>query len=257
MAKVKNRQLVVQCQGIIFIMSNDIKQIDAVILCGGLGTRLRSVLGAIPKVMAEINDKPFLDILVQYLKGQGVARIVLCTGHQAQLVESYFSSNPVGVDIGFSREEIRLGTGGALKNAKEKIKSDNFIVMNGDSLCKVDLSAFLEFHKAKRAVASIVVSEVKDASDFGGIEMNEDLSISAFREKESVAFGSYVNAGVYCFNKEAFSLMPDQNKFSLEYDLFPALVNKGIYGFCVDKDFMDIGTPERLEKAKDTLGDIK
>ena len=238
-------------------MREKLNKVDAVVLCGGLGTRLRSVLGAIPKVMAEINDKPFLDILVQHLKAQGVARIVLCTGHQAQLVESYFSSNQIGVGIDFSREEIRLGTGGALKNAKEKIKSDNFIVMNGDSLCKVDLSALLEFHKVKRATASIVVSEVKDASDFGGIEMNEDLSISAFREKESVAFGSYVNAGVYCFNKEVFSLMPDQNRFSLEYDLLPKLVDKGIYGFCVDNGFMDIGTPERLEKAKDTLGDIK
>ncbi|MBU4333044.1 MAG: galactokinase, partial [Candidatus Omnitrophica bacterium] len=205
----------------------------------------------------EIDDKPFLDILVQHLKDQGIARVVLCTGHQAPLVESYFSSNPMGIEIEFSREEMRLGTGGALKNAKEKIKSDTFIVMNGDSLCKVDLGEFLEFHKAKQAVASIVVSEVKDVSDFGGIEMNKDLSIAAFREKESVAFGGYVNAGVYCFNKEVFSLMPDQNKFSLEYDLFPKLVNKGIYGFCVDKDFMDIGTPERLEKAKDKLGDLK
>ena len=238
-------------------MPDDIKKIDAVVLCGGLGTRLKSVLGATPKVMAEIEDKPFLDILVNHLKDQRISRVVLCTGHQAQLVESYFSNNPVGIDIEFSREETPLGTGGALKKAKEKIKSDNFIVVNGDSLCKVELSALLEFHKVKQALASIVVAEVKDASDFGGVGINEDLSISDFSEKERDVAGGYVNAGVYCFNKKVFSLMPGKNKFSMEYDMFPELINKGIYGYCVDNEFLDIGTPERLEKAKETLGDLE
>lgn len=237
-------------------MLNDIKQIDAVVLCGGLGTRLKSVLGATPKVMAQIDDKPFLDILVHHLKDQGIARVVLCTGHQAQLVESYFSNNPVGIGIEFSREENLLGTGGALKNAKERIRSDTFIVMNGDSLCKVDLKALLDFHKTKNAVASIVVSKVKDKSDFGGVGINDDLSVSAFSEKDSGAAGGYVNSGVYCFDKKVFPFMPEKNKFSMEYDVFPSLISKGIYGFCVENAFFDIGTPERLEKAKYKLGDL-
>jgi NDP-sugar pyrophosphorylase family protein len=217
---------------------------------------LKEVLGETPKVMADFNDKPFLEIIISYLKDQGIKRVVLCTGHEAQLVEDYFSGKDLGIDIEFSREEEPLGTGGAIKNAKRKIVSDSFFVLNGDSICDVDLISFLNFHMGKKALVSVVVSEVKENEDFGGIVLDDKCEIISFKEKEKTNSPQHVNAGVYCFEKNIFDLMPAENKFSLEYDLFPNLINKNIYGFCVDQEFLDIGTPERLVEAQKKQGKL-
>ena len=109
-------------------MTNEIEKIDAVILCGGLGKRLKAVTGETPKVMAEFEGKPFLDILLQYLKQQGIRRAVLCTGYKSQEIEDYYKNNPQGMDIVISEEKEALGTGGAVKNAQNVIKSDSFFV---------------------------------------------------------------------------------------------------------------------------------
>lgn len=229
---------------------------DAVVLCGGKGTRLQSVVSAKPKVLAEVNGRPFLDILIASLKKQGLRRIILCTGYMADQVEDYYRKNSQGLDFKFSRESDPLGTGGGLKNAQYFVESDSFLVFNGDSFCPVDLTAFYEFHQSKRARASIVVSRVDDASSFGSIFLDEDAKILGFKEKETVTgegLWRAVNAGVYCFNEDVFSLMPQTKRFSLEYDLFPVLVGKGFYGFSVEIPFYDIGTPERYDQAQKKL----
>ncbi len=229
---------------------------DAVILCGGLGKRLRPVVADAPKVLARVNDRPFLDILIGHLKGQGITRPILCTGYKAGQIEEYYRENNQGLSFEFSREGRPLGTGGALKNARHFIRSDPFFVFNGDSFCEIDLNAFLDFHKSKLARASIAISRGTQGSDFGGITLDDSVRVTGFREKEKETAPRYVNAGIYCLNEDIFSFMPDDEAFSLEYDFFPGLVGKGFYGFCVSREFYDIGTPQRYEDAKEKLNHL-
>src|SRR3989338_337764 len=226
---------------------------DAVILCDGQGKRLRPVVSVTSKVMADISGRPFLDIVIAHLKKQGVRRVILCTGHKADQVEDYYRKNPQGLNFEFSRESDPLGTGGALKNDWYFIESEPLLVFNGDSFCAVDLNAFLDFHQSKLARASVVISRAKDVSAFGNIFLDEDVKVLKFREKEPGEGGHGVNAGVYCFNEDILLSMPDAKRFSLEQDVFPVLVGKGFYGFCVDAPFYDIGTPERYEAARQAL----
>ncbi len=226
------------------------KNIDVFILCGGLGTRLRSVTGEAPKVMAEVGGKPFLDVVIEYLKQQGFQRVILCTGYQASVIEEYYRKNFFGLSIEFSREQEPLGTGGALKNVQTFIQSDLFFVLNGDSFCPVDFKNFLNFHKDKQTLATLSVSRVDESKKFGGVALDETNKITGFHEKEEGNNYPYVNAGVYCLSRNIFSLMPEEKKFSLEYDFFPKMVKENIYGFFVEKSFFDIGTPERLKKAR-------
>lgn len=236
----------------------DLRSIDAVILCGGLGTRLKSEMGGTPKVMAPIEGQPFLDFLIRHLGDSGFKRVVLCTGYKSQFIEKYFKANPQNLTIKFSRETEPLGTGGALKNAGGVIKSDPFIVLNGDSMCPLNFQKFLEFHEAKKALASIVVSKFRDQRDFGSMGLDSTGRINAFKEKikNKEASGgeqANVNAGVYCFNREIFKKMPPDKKFSLEKDFFPTLTKESFFGFMVEESFLDIGTPERYHAALKAL----
>mgnify|MGYP000406838121 CR=1 FL=1 len=227
---------------------------DCVILCGGLGKRLRSALdGDVPKVMAAVDDRPFLDFILEYLQSQNVERVVLCTGYKADFVEDYYRDHTFDLIIDFSREEKPLGTGGALKNAREIIFSDSLLVFNGDSLVFFDLLAFLDFHRKNEALASMLISKVQDGGDCGNLEINQDNEIISFQEKIQKAAESWVNAGVYCFNKEIFTHMPAEENFSLEHDFFPQLIGHQFYGYCVEEEFMDIGTPERYKLIQQKL----
>src|SRR3989338_5545846 len=134
-----------------------ITEVDALILCGGLGTRLKGVVKDVPKVMAQVDGVPFLNLIISYLKKQGIKRVILATGYKAADVEKYFRENNQGIVIDFSREAEPLGTGGAVKNAGPIITSDPFFVLNGDSFCACDLKKFLKFHTTKKADASLIV----------------------------------------------------------------------------------------------------
>lgn len=227
------------------------KKTDVLILCGGLGRRLSEVTKDIPKPMAKINNEPFLDILIKYVSSFGFKRFLFCTGYKKEVIENHYRSYKGGLEIIFSREDKLLGTGGAVKNAKGLIKSDKFLVMNGDSFSKIDLKGFLKFHIKKNALISIAVVKVRQRKDdVGLVSVNDRDEIIHFSEKNDFYGSGYVNAGSYIFDKKVFSYMPDKSKFSLEYDLFPEMVNKGIYGYIVDAELIDIGIPERLEKAK-------
>ncbi|MBI5150755.1 MAG: nucleotidyltransferase family protein [Candidatus Omnitrophica bacterium] len=227
-----------------------IDRTDAVILCGGLGTRLKSVAPDVPKVMVDVNGRPFLDIQLGHLKRQGITRVVLCTGYKGDMIEDYYRKNPQGFTFEFSRETQPLGTGGAIKNARYLIESDPFLAFNGDCFCAVDLKGLLDFHAAKMARASLVVAETKEAGGFGKINLDDSRRILGFLEKAAEGHVPFANVGVYCFDEGAFTLMPDEERFSLEYDFFPNLVDKGFYGFPTPEKFYDIGTPERYELIK-------
>ena len=225
----------------------NIEALDVVILCGGLGTRLRSSIGESQKVMADVNGKPFLDFHVEHLKKQGVERIILCTGYKREEVENYYRANETEIAIDFAREFEPLGTGGAIKNAEPLIESDPFVVLNGDSFCPFDLNELLDQYFKQDKLAAIAVAEKKDASDYGTIALDDSNGITAFKEKQSDVSG-FVNAGIYCFSGEIFLSFPHEDKFSLEHDVFPKLAEDSqMVGVKVKDEFYDIGTPEKYK----------
>jgi D-glycero-alpha-D-manno-heptose 1-phosphate guanylyltransferase len=222
------------------------KDTDVVILCGGLGTRLKKIVNDYPKPMVEINGRPFLDILIDYIAHFGFIRFILCVGHMSYVIKEYYGSKKNELSILFSEEKELLDTAGALKNAEKLIRSNAFLVFNGDSLCEIDIKDFLSFHISKRAFVSVVLTSVEIPKDYGIIRLNGSQRVTSFREKIIVQGINLVNAGIYLFDRQILKEIPHNMKLSLEYDLFPKIIEKGIYGYVADKRLFDIGTPERL-----------
>ncbi len=237
-------------------MSTDLRKTDVVILCGGLGTRLRPVVFDRPKVLARIGGNTFLDILIGELTEQGFKNIILCTGYLKNKIKDHFNHER-DYNIAFSEEEEPLGTGGALKKAGSLIKSDPFMVLNGDSICRINFRDFYDFHVIRKATLSMALVRTKAAQDFGSVVLDGSQKITSFKEKAASRDESLINAGIYLMQKDIFSLMPEEKRFSLEYDFFPNLIEDKCYGFITDSELIDIGTPERYEKAIHLIGGIK
>ncbi|MDH5763073.1 MAG: nucleotidyltransferase family protein [Nitrospinota bacterium] len=227
--------------------------IDAVVLCGGLGTRLQSVLKDTPKPMADFDNRPFLDLLIEYVGRFGFQRFILCSGHKGNIIRDYFEKKNDGRTYIISQETSPLGTAGAIKYAEDQIKSDVFLGMNGDSFCDIDLTTFIDFHYSKQALASIALVPLEDASDYGGVSLGAEDEIIHFDEKSDTPSSGWVNAGIYLFNKQLLESIPAGKVISLEKELFPSIIGKGLYGFATQNQLLDIGTPERLERARQLL----
>jgi len=222
------------------------KDTDVVILCGGLGTRLKNIVNDQPKAMVDINGTPFINILIDYIARFGFIRFILCVGYMSHVIKEYYGMKRSELSILFSEEKELLGTAGALKNAEKFIRSDAFLVFNGDSLCEIDIKDFLSFHSSKRAFMSVVLASHKTPEDYGVIRLNGNQRVTSFREKITVEGKNFVNAGIYLFDSHILKEIPYNVKMSLEYDLFPRILEKGIYGYVTEKKLFDIGTPERL-----------
>lgn len=225
---------------------------DAVILCGGLGTRFQSVSSTKPKGLAEINGKPILEILTDQLIQQGVTRILLCVGHLSKQVVAYYNSKQDAEYI-FSIEDTPLGTGGAIQNAIPMINTESFIALNGDSFCKIDYKEFLNFHHKKNSYCSVVASRIDDASEYGTISLDSNDQIMKFEEK-TVSGNAVINAGIYLLPKSLFYRSKDLLKFSLEKELFPKVISqKSCFAFVVQSNVVDIGTKQRYIEAQDKI----
>jgi len=233
-------------------MADMLKDIDVFVLAGGFGKRLKKICPRVPKPMVKIGGKPFLDILLARLQEEGFGRFILGTGYKAQYIEDYYRRLKRR-DVHFSRETEPLDTGGAVKKARAKIKSEDFFVLNGDSFCSFNAQDFLDFHRVKKAAVSILLRKVDDGTDYGAITVGKEQCITAFKEKTAGQKNIWVNAGVYIFNRKIFKMMPHKRRFSLERDIFPALAGKAIYGFKGRGGFIDIGTPERYFQAQGLL----
>jgi len=224
---------------------SSLANIDVVILCGGKGERLQSVLSDKPKALADINGEPFLAILIDSLKKFGFKRFILSVGYKSEDVIEYFQDRE---DIVFSQEENVLGTGGGLKKAKELIKSDSFLATNGDSFCNLDFNQLFSFHKEKKALLTIALTKAPEAKDYGTVSVEASGRIKNFQEKIEGNDVRLVSTGIYLMDKEIFNYMPLDEVFSLEYDLFPK--TKSSFGYITEAKLYDIGTPERYIVAK-------
>jgi NDP-sugar pyrophosphorylase family protein len=230
-------------------MSN-FSQVSAIILAGGLGTRLRGVVPGLPKVMAEINGKPFITYLLDQLAEAEIERVIISTGYMAQTIEETVGSSYRSLHIEYSREENPLGTGGALKLSGKPVDTKYCLVMNGDSYVEFDLVSLFISHKEQNSNITILVKAVDDTTHFGTIEVNEKNEIIKFIEKGSSKEACLINAGVYIMKTSTFLDIPDKTPCSLEYDFFPSMIGKGIYGYETEEIFIDIGTPESYAQAE-------
>lgn len=230
----------------------DIADMDVVLLCGGRGTRLQSVVPTQQKTTAEIQGRPFLSLLLEHLDKVGFRRFVVCVGYRAGDVEAFLRTFKSNSPIELSWESSPLGTGGALWNARSRVSSDHVLVLNGDSFCPVDYAGMVRLHVASRADATIAVVETDQADDYGTVRVNQEDGITAFNEKEKHGVG-FVNAGVYVFRKKAVDSLCETTPCSLEKDVFPRMVSERLMAFKCSGPLIDIGTPERYEKAQREL----
>lgn len=233
-----------------------VSALDALILCGGLGTRLRPLIADRPKGLAEIRGQPFLDLLIARLLKRGLSRFILCAGYGgAQIAEHYARRNDAEFRV--SLETRPLGTGGAVRHALPQVRSEPFLVLNGDSYCDVDYAELLRFHQNKCAVLSIVVvPPASPRSDVGTIALAGDLAVTVFSEKQAGGGHRYVNAGIYLMQRAVVDALPADTAASLEREIFPlAVARGGCYGFPVTGPLVDIGTPERYLAAQELLRD--
>jgi D-glycero-alpha-D-manno-heptose 1-phosphate guanylyltransferase len=225
-------------------------KIDAVILAGGMGTRLRGVVANRPKVLAKVGGRPFITRLLDQLAESGVERVVISTGYMAERVEAEIGADYRGLHIGYAPELEPLGTGGGARLALEKISSNPLFVLNGDSFCRANFEHLLEFHLEKRSRATLMLTMVPDTSRYGRIEADESGAVTGFEEKGGSHLPGWINAGVYCLEREILaSLVPGQS-VSIEREIFPALIGAGLFAFRGGGAFIDIGTPESFAEAE-------
>jgi len=232
---------------------------DAILLCGGAGLRLRSVIGNAPKGMAVVAGRPFLELLLLQLRRHGFERAILAVGYQNDVIRSYFGDRAFGLDLTYSAEESPLGTGGALRNAAELVKSESVLVMNGDSHTDVDFKALLDSHREARADASVVVVPADGRGDGGSVRVDNSGRLVRFDEKQGGADSSYLNAGIYVLSRDLLSVIPSGVSVSLEQELFPRWLveRRDIRAFVHQGKCIDIGTPERYEVAQDVLASVE
>lgn len=226
-------------------------KIDAVILAGGLGTRLRSAIGDAQKVMARVGEDPFITKIVRQIKNHGINHAIICTGYKAKEVESYLKNEFEGVRISYSFEEKALGTAGAIRNALDLIQTDPFLVFNGDSFCDAKLDEFIKDARSRQALASILLTCVEDSSRYGRVELSGTNEIIAFEEKGTTKGKGFINAGIYYLKKSVIEELPLEESISIERQVFPTLIGKHFFGHpAASLSFIDIGLPETLEKAR-------
>jgi D-glycero-alpha-D-manno-heptose 1-phosphate guanylyltransferase len=230
---------------------NPSEHTPVLLLVGGLGTRLRSVLSDKPKPLAPIGDISFLELLVMQLASQGLHRLVMCTGFQAgQIQQEFGDGRKWNVTIDYSEEARPLGTAGAIKLAERFVSPVSyFVVMNGDSFLELDLRQLIRFHREHGGSASIAVRRVSDAGRYGTVKVDEKNRIVRFSEKMGIPESGVINGGVYVFNRDILQGIPD-GPSSLEKDIFPALLDQGVFALEQDGIFIDIGTPEDYARAQ-------
>jgi NDP-sugar pyrophosphorylase family protein len=231
--------------------------IDVAVLAGGLGTRLRSVLGETPKVLAPIAGRPFLDHLLAWLAGFGARRVVLCVGFRAEAVLDHIAKQPFpGVEVVTSRETEPLGTAGALRLALPHLRSDPVLVMNGDTFVDADLAAFAAVHRARQAAASILCATVPSTARYGRLEIDAAGRIRQFSEKDpNDTRPGPINAGLYLFSQAWLAGFARSPGASLERDVFAAATSGTFDAIAADSvTFIDIGTPESFAEAERVIG---
>jgi D-glycero-alpha-D-manno-heptose 1-phosphate guanylyltransferase len=230
---------------------------EVIILAGGLGTRLRSVVNEVPKCMAPISGKPFLYYLLEWLSKFDIDKVVLSVGYLHEKIEKRIAENKhnFNFSIDFSIEDEPLGTGGAIRLALKKINENKAVIVNGDTFFNIDLNAFNEQHQAHNAVLSMALKPMRNFDRYGNVCVKNNL-ITDFKEKQFCADG-LINGGIYIINKTNLLSEDLPEKFSFETEVLQPSANKSlIHGFIFDNYFIDIGVPDDYIRANNELINI-
>ncbi len=227
---------------------------EAIILAGGFGTRLQSVVSDVPKPMAPVAGRPFLTYLLDRLRKQGYTHIVLATGYLHEKVEEFFGHEYHGVAIDYARELSPLGTGGAIVNALQYCHEETVTVLNGDTLFDIDHERLCRFAEEKATPLAIVLRQVPDAGRYGSVEIDKGGRITTFKEKNSEAGSGLINGGIYRIQRSLLDGFSLGEKFSFEQELMQQRYrDEHYYAYADGAYFIDIGIPEDYSRAQQEL----
>lgn len=229
--------------------------LEAIVLAGGLGTRLADRLNGVPKPMAPVAGRPFLAILIEQLRQAGCRRVLLSVGHLHQTIRNHFGASCGGMRIDYVVEESPLGTGGALRIALAQAEQERVLAMNGDTFLQMDYAALLDFHAHSGAALTLAVAPQPDIARYGGVVV-EDSRVVGFQEKGRTGPG-WINAGVYALNKNLPLPASLPERFSFETDFLACEIGRvPMAAYPVDGFFLDIGVPEDLDRAQTALAGL-
>jgi D-glycero-alpha-D-manno-heptose 1-phosphate guanylyltransferase len=224
---------------------------EAIVLAGGLGTRLRSAVPDLPKCMAPVAGRPFIYYVINYYKRQGISKFIFCLGYKHEMIEKYLQESLSGLDYDVTIEEESLGTGGAIYQGALQSTGTDALVLNGDTFFDVDVRELSSFHKNKNADCTLCLKEMKNTDRYGVVESDKEGRITSFKEKNFYE-RSVINGGVYALNTEAFLSEKFPEKFSFERDYLEKYYKeKKMYGLKQNGYFIDIGIPEDYNKAQE------
>jgi NDP-sugar pyrophosphorylase family protein len=233
---------------------NPLVNLEVLVLAGGQGTRLHSVLGEKAKVLAQVAGKPFLSHLLSRLEAQGIQKVVLALGCFHQEVLNYLENQFFeGLQIIPVVEDKPLGTAGAIRNALEVLKSDPVFVVNGDTYAEVPLESLLAFHQEHGAAVTIAAAYRKHIERYGSVATDDAGQVLRFIEKGHNESG-HVSAGIYVISRQVIQIIPPNRTVSWERDTLPSLVGQGLFAWCGPFRFLDIGTPASYQRAAKFLG---
>jgi len=226
---------------------------EAIILAGGLGTRLRSTVPDLPKCMAPVNGKPFIAYVIEHLQEQGIDTFILSLGYKSEAIIDFINRQYSSANFQFVIEEEPLGTGGAIQLASYKATTENVIATNGDTLFKVNLGKLYAIHQEQKAECTLSLKPMNDFNRYGVVELNENDSVASFKEKQFYKKG-LINGGLYALNVNSFLEKELSNKFSFEKDyLEKYFAGRRMFGSVQDEYFIDIGIPEDYSRAQKEL----
>lgn len=224
---------------------------DAMILAGGLGTRLRAAVADRPKPMAEVGNRPFIAFLLDQLVRHGFQRAVICVGHMGEYVPKALGTSFGPLQLFYSFETSPLGTGGALRHGIGMTSGNDILAMNGDSFCDIDLLALERAHRAFGGIGTLAVLQQSDRRRAGTVQIDAAGRIVEFASRPATPTPGLINAGIYMLRREVLLALPPDTKVSLEESVFPGLVaGGGLFAWQVDARFIDIGTPESYAAAQ-------
>lgn len=227
---------------------------EAIILAGGFGTRLRSVVSDVPKPMAPIGNRPFLEILLDSLIDYNFTHVVLSTGYMHEVIENHFGDQYKDLPLSYAVEKEPLGTGGGIRNALTQCNSDDIVVINGDTLFRIDYDDLARFYHAHPTRLAIVLRQVADTARYGSVCTNCCDRIDRFIEKSSIGGPGTINGGISMMNRSLLEQYPLGVPFSFEKDILQKQFNsEPFFAYVSSAYFIDIGIPEDYKRLCDEI----
>ena len=223
---------------------------EAIILAGGFGTRLKSVVDDVPKPMAPVSGTPFLYYILNYLQKEGIKKVVLSVGYKHEIISNYFGNEFLQMSVDYAIEDTPLGTGGGILNALKKCSEEQVFIINGDTFFPVPLNDLYARHIQKKAETTVALKQTNDSGRYGTVSINENSFITSFKEK-SESSASLINGGIYLVDRQKIANRAFCNKFSFEKDYLELVVKEHcVAGHIFNQYFLDIGIPESYRKAQ-------